>query len=137
MSRFLFPLILLFVAFFMLQSSGNKIKTHYHLYSNGVTTQGSVISIRTKYRRSKSDLHFLTVSYGAANHIFVLKSDNGLTWPWVPDEGDTVRVIYEANEPEKAEVFSLFNFFIFPVLQFIFGIFCMICGGILLIKNKN
>lgn len=137
MSRFLFPLILLLVAFFMLHSGGNKIKTHYHLYSNGVTTQGSVISIRKKYRRNKNDLHFLTVSYSVANHVFVLKSENGISWPWVPDEGDTVTVIYEANEPEKAEVFSIWNFYFFPVLQLIFGLFCMIYGGILLIKNKN
>lgn len=77
------------------------------------------------------------MSYSVANHVFVLKSENGISWPWVPDEGDTVKVIYEANEPEKAEVFSIWNFYIFPTLQFIIGSFCMVFGGVLLIKSKS
>lgn len=137
MNKILFLLILLLVAFFMLHSGSNKINTHKELYFNGVATEGSVVSVRTKYRRNQNDLHFLTVSYGVNNHEFIIKSQNGVSWPWVPSKGDVVKVVYAANEPEKSEEFSMWNFYFLPALQLFFGFICIVWVALLAFrKNK-
>lgn len=102
-----------------------------------LTCRGRVISIETKHRRNKNDLHFLTVTYSVNNHEFVLKSQNGISWPWVPNKSDLVKVVYEANDPKNSEVFSVWNFYFLPSLQLTFGFLCVAWVALLIFrKNK-
>lgn len=130
------PMVYLSAAFIMLHSGIDKIKTHYELYLNGVATQGVVTSIQTKYRREKNDLHFLTVSYNVNNREYVLKSNNGFSWPWVPEKNQSVKLIYDAGAPENSEVYSAWNFYLLPAIQLIVSCLLLILAGSQIIWKK-
>lgn len=130
------PMVYLSAASIMLHSSIDKIKTHYELYFNGAATQGVVTSIQTKYRREKNDLHFLTVSYNVNNREYILKSTNGLSWPWVPEKNQSVKLIYDESAPENSEVYSAWNFYLLPAIQLIAGCLLLILAGNQIIRKK-
>lgn len=135
MKKFLLPLSFILAAFFMLHSGINKIKNHYGLYFNGLVTQGVVISVSTKYRREKNDLHFLTVSYSVNNIEYTLKSKNGVSWPWVPEKNEYVDLIYNADAPEDSEVYSVWNFYVLPAAQLIVSCLLIVLAGNQIIRK--
>ncbi len=107
----------LLVAFILLISVRDRTKTHYDLYFNGVSTHGVVSSV---YRKNKS--YYLIVSYDVNNKKYRLKSKNRYQFPWIPEEGQTVKLLYNPAAPESSEVYSSGHFFVLPAVQLIFSI---------------
>jgi hypothetical protein len=62
-----------------------------------------------------------------------IKSQFGFDWR-LYDYGETVEVLFNPRHPEKTKLYSFQDLWFTPIVLFIFGVFLLYLGGVLLLR---
>lgn len=119
----------------------NMVKTMYTL-SNGIHTQGEIVSVDSRYENLGADgreekVYYITVVFENESGEEIRFKDRQKDLSLVKEKGDTVPVIYVSANPEEAIVDrGVMNWELSGALFFISLVF-IIVGRVLICASKN